>query len=181
MTRKIRPIRVEGNIAYVQLSRGREAVIDAASVAMVHGFNWFFDGFYAARTVQKDEKRRSLRMHCVLLLTDDGMEVDHANGDRLDNRLANLRPCSSSQNKCNSVMRSDNTSGYKGVTWSKKSKKWRARIYLSGREKNLGWFSTAHDAYEAYNNAAMSAYGEFAKPQRQGRMGRAARAGLHDA
>ena len=88
-------------------------------------------------------------------------ELDHVNGVRSDNRLANLRPASSRQNKGNTKLRSDNTSGYKGVVRSLSG--WEAQIEVDGRCKRLGIFSEPQLAHAAYQQAAVSYFGEFAR------------------
>lgn len=90
--------------------------------------------------------------------------VDHRNGDSLDNRRANLRLCSYSQNTANSAIRRDNTSGRKGVSFqSGRKKPWIAKIQVEGRERYLGHYSTAEEAGEAYRIGAIEAFGEFAR------------------
>lgn len=76
-------------------------------------------------------------------------EIDHVNCDRQDNRFSNLRICERHQNVWNTSIRSDNTSGAKGVTWNKQSKKWRARASKNGKRVNLGEFHNFEDAVKA--------------------------------
>ncbi len=92
-------------------------------------------------------------------------EIDHINGIRSDNRWCNLRQASSSQNKCNAPKRSDNTSGFKGVSWSKYHKKWRSYIKLNGTRVFLGSFESRGAAYSAYVAASGEYHGQFAKIQ----------------
>ena len=91
------------------------------------------------------------------------MVVDHINSDSLDNRRSNLRVCTVSQNNMNSAIGRNNKSGYKGVSWDKTNKKWRAGIKAKGKSVSLGSFNSKKDAARAYNEAAKKAYGEFAK------------------
>jgi hypothetical protein len=90
-------------------------------------------------------------------------EIDHVNGDGTDNRLCNLRLCTSAQNKQNTRLRRDNLCGLKGVYKPSHTRKWCARIKLSDRRVNLGYFDTAEAAHQAYAAAAQSAFGEFAR------------------
>jgi hypothetical protein len=89
-------------------------------------------------------------------------DVDHRNGDRLDNRPGNLRCATRSQNVANQALRACNTSGFKGVSWDKKNKKWMARIGVNGKSRTLGRYACAEDAGRAYDRAAVEAFGEFA-------------------
>lgn len=90
-------------------------------------------------------------------------EVDHVNMDRTDNCIRNLRAADHSENNRNRSKQSNNTSGLKGVSWHKQAAKWRAHIVLDGRQRHLGLFSTAEDAYAAYVRAAQNLHGEYAR------------------
>lgn len=85
--------------------------------------------------------------------------IDHINLDRADNRIANLRDCTQSQNMGNRRQQSNNTSGFKGVSYSKASNKWSASL----RGKHLGLFGTPDAAHDAYKSAALQLFGEFAR------------------
>lgn len=91
------------------------------------------------------------------------LEVDHINGVKTDNRLANLREASKSENGRNREMRADNTSGFKGVIWDRSRDRWRAKITLHGRCVDLGYFNSKTDAARAYDTAALARHGEFAR------------------
>jgi len=78
-------------------------------------------------------------------------QVDHINGDKLDNRFANLRVATTSQNKQNTrKARKDSRSGLLGATWHSKSKKWRAAIQIDGKKKHLGYFDTPEEAHRVF-------------------------------
>lgn len=77
------------------------------------------------------------------------VEVDHINGDRLDNRLVNLRAVSTQQNRMNAQRMSRNTSGVTGVHWHRTHDKWCAKITVSGKTTNLGLFDDFSDAVAA--------------------------------
>lgn len=89
--------------------------------------------------------------------------VDHINRDKLDNRLCNLRLADCSQNRGNSGKTKLNSTGYKGVTRSKRDGKWGASIMARGVNHYLGHFSTAEEAHAAYAAAAKKLHGEFAR------------------
>jgi len=168
---KPRPIRIEGDVAYVTLTRGYEAIIDAENVPLVEGYNWQHIGpnrqtNYARRNglVSRGENTRSgLYMHRVILDAPAGLEVDHIDGNGLNNRRGNLRLATPSQNSCNKGVTKSNTSGYKGVFWEKGRGKWRALIRLNYKLKHLGFFDTPEKAYKAYCEASDKLHGEFGR------------------
>jgi hypothetical protein len=88
--------------------------------------------------------------------------VDHINGNRSDNRIANLRLANPRQSVGNTFGNSRNTSGYKGVSWDKRNKVWRAYIAFNRRYQHLGYFKNKEDAARAYQLAAEKHFGEFA-------------------
>ena len=89
--------------------------------------------------------------------------IDHADRNKINNRIANLREASTAQNAWNASVPKTNTSGFKGVSWHKHQNKWIASIRLFGKLKYLGYFKTAEEAHEAYKKAAMELHGEFAR------------------
>lgn len=89
--------------------------------------------------------------------------IDHANGDRADNRLSNLRLATVTENLRNTATRKDNRSGFKGVSWHKSHQLWRAVIAVNGKQKYLGRYKTREEAAAAYDMAARQHYGEFAR------------------
>lgn len=162
-TRKIRPIRIEGDVAYVPLTQGREAIIDAADADLVAGRNWGYR--HAWRTGYAWAGKVS--MHRLLLAPPDGLHVDHINGDGLDNRRANLRAVTASQNCQNIGKRRTNTSGYKGVSRVANSPKWRAQIRSADKSHGcngkvyLGVFDTPEQAFAAYCEANRRLHGQY--------------------
>jgi hypothetical protein len=92
------------------------------------------------------------------------MDVDHRNGDGLDNQRANLRICTHSQNMYNAKKRSTNTTGFKGVYRSRTKHivRFRAQIQIHRKQIYLGSYSSLEDAARAYDNKAREIYGEFA-------------------
>lgn len=88
--------------------------------------------------------------------------MDHENGCKVVNRLDNLRPATMSQNKANAPKPKNNTSGFKGVTKSKK--RWRAQITFQGKVYYLGNFKSKVEAHSAYLAKARELFGEFAHP-----------------
>lgn len=99
----------------------------------------------------------------ILNVTKTKILVDHIDGNPLNNCRNNLRICNNGQNLCNRDTPSNNTSGYKGVSYNKKMKKYEAYIKYNEKKMNLGYFTCPKVAAKAYNEAAIKFYGEFSK------------------
>ena len=91
------------------------------------------------------------------------LHIDHINGDRLDNRINNLRQATKSQNGGNSKISKKNTTGLKGVSIVKKTGKYHSQIMFCGEIIRLGDFETPEEAHAAYVHAASELFGEFAR------------------
>lgn len=89
--------------------------------------------------------------------------IDHINGDKLDNRFINLREATNSQNKMNAGKHIDNTSGYVGVFFERRIKKWRSQIHVNGKRLQLGCFKNPVSAAMEYDLAAKKHHGKFAR------------------
>jgi len=90
-------------------------------------------------------------------------EIDHINQAKTDNRIENLRACTSSQNKGNIGLLRSNKSGYRGVSFNTRRQKWHAQIKIHGKQTYLGGFDSPEDAARAYNDAAIEHFSEFAR------------------
>jgi hypothetical protein len=147
------------------LSKGRFALVDYEDMEMLSGFVWHLaaDGSAAANVGSGRATARGAYMHRMIMLPDPGHEVDHANGDKLDNRRYNLRVCSRKENCRNVRCGTANTSGYKGVSWNKQAGKWRAFIKTNKRQRFLGHFADEAAAACAYDEAAREMFGDFAR------------------
>ncbi len=132
----------------------RKVTVSSRAIAGMRAGGTRADGY---RHVSVDGRRelehRLVWLHVHGSLPDEF--VDHVNGVRSDNRIANLREVSRAENtQNNTVIRSDNQSAFHiGVSWHKKNKRWRARIGVSGKKVELGWFETAEQARDAYLKA----------------------------
>jgi hypothetical protein len=169
MSLRLRPLRHEGDLVYVPMTRGFEAVIDAADAYLAREFNWYSLQSrvctYAASYIpgrDADGRRKMQLLHRLILPLEAGMEVDHIDGDTLNCRRVNLRPADRQQNICNRRIFKNNTSGFKGVR-KVGDGRWRAAIQANGVPKWLGSFGTPEEAYEAYCNAAKVYHGSFAR------------------
>ena len=165
MTTKTEPTN-DGMVKYINLTQRKVAIVDADDYEWVNAFNWYVtSGGYAARYITKG-KKRVVFMHREINKTPGGMKTDHINRESLDNRKANLRSVTHSQNIRNARPRTNNTSSYKGVSFHKYHRKWCAGIKINGKRKHLGYFDTEIEAAEAYKATATQYYGEFAYAER---------------
>ena len=152
--------------AYVPVGDLR-ALVDAPDLALVSGHTWRPLRGHNGKVYAYANRNGLIYMHRLILGTPPGMETDHRNGDGLDNRRANLRVATPSQNSANMGKparpdRSAHTSRFKGVSWDRTRQKWLAKICLNGLHRNLGRYESESDAAHAYDRAAIEAWGEFA-------------------
>ena len=169
----VRPVRYDGDLAYIPLTRGYEAVIDAADVHLVDGLNWFAklykrtDGtalVYAVRSQWiSGGGNNCIRMHRVIFCDSGTTDVDHIDGDGLNNRRSNLRSATRAENQRNVRRSTRNSSGHKGVDWLGVSGKWRARIRVNGESYHLGVHANIDDAVAAYAEASKRLHGQFGR------------------
>jgi len=101
-------------------------------------------------------------MHRFIVGCAEGLQVDHIDGNGLNNLRENLRICSNNQNQYNQRPRTNGSSRFKGVSWHKNEKVWQATIKFNGRQTWLGQFNSEERAAMAYNEAARRMFGEFA-------------------
>lgn len=89
--------------------------------------------------------------------------LDHRDLDRANNRWMNLRSCSKPQNGANRLKQTNNTSGFKGVTWNRQAGKWKAAIGIGGKHRHIGHYDCPVAAHLAYGIAAEQTFGEFGR------------------
>ena len=158
---------VEGAIAFIRMSGGHVAKIDACDLAVASAFGWAAmvkpRTVYAYRTERVGEKKRTIYLHRVIMGVPQGLQVDHVDGDGLNNCRSNLRLATESQNQCNRRLQQNNASGFKGVYWDAKRGKWRSEIRKLGKKLHLGRFDTPQEAHHAYSAASAELHGEFGR------------------
>lgn len=148
----------------INLTRGYKTIIDDVDFEKVSNHKWHVFGThkYAGRDIVVDGKSKKLLLHRFIMNPKDGMEVDHINGDKLDNRRSNLRIATHRQNCSNHPGYGE----YKGVHEVKNrplKKRFCTRIMVDGKNLYIGYFKTLEEAKAAYDSAAMTLYGEFAR------------------
>ena len=155
----------EGDICKIKLYNKKyeeiaEAIIDKKDFILIKDKKWcLLSCGYAATGSGKKQQR----LHWMII----GKPIypyrtDHKDQNKLNNRKDNLRHCTSSQNEMNKNLRKDNTSGYKGVYRHKGVQAWRAFLGYHRKQIHLGCYQTKEKAAEAYNEAALRFFGEYA-------------------
>ena len=151
----------------LELTQGHVALVDDEDYDRLSLHKWCIQpsgsAIYAIRNARlPGGGRRTIRMHREVMHPGPGEEVDHCNRNGLDNRRANLRACTRSQNQRNRVGNSNSSSRFKGVSWRKRRRAWQANIRLGQQLMYLGSFSTEEAAARAYDAAAGINFGEYA-------------------
>ena len=150
----------------ILLTKGQITFVDAEDFDEVSKYKWCFDGGYARRNVSiGGGRQRCIYLHNALNRPSEGYRTDHHNVNKLDNRRHNLRVATVSQNAQNSSRHKDNRSGFKGVCWEERRRKWKAQIAVQNKDKFLGRFTTAELAHAAYCAAAEQLHGEYARTE----------------
>jgi hypothetical protein len=153
--------------ATVPLTKGLQALVDDEDLELVLAAGpWCADKIshtiYAVHSRYNLGRVRQVLMHRLIMDAAPGQQIDHVNRDGLDNRRANLRFCTASQNRGNQA-KFRGVSQYKGVVWDRSRNLWSARIGHQGRTLYLGRFVSEEDAARAYDKAACEKWGEFAR------------------
>jgi len=153
----------------IKLSRGRIALVDDNDFGRINAHKWHLNNprhcCYAERNVPMKNGNgfTAMRMHREIMNAPDGMEVDHIDGNGLNNQKSNLRLCTHSQNQANRKMQKNNRSGFRGVSWRKRERRWAAVVSIDGKRRYLGYFISIYDAAKARDNVVASHFGDFAK------------------
>lgn len=154
----------------IPLTRGVEAVIDDCDHGLILSFGWWGamprnqtnGGFYATTRVKVGARLTTRYMHREIMRAPKGLQVDHIDGNGLNNTRANLRLCDRSLNNVNRRLGYSPASGFRGVYQDRGAPLFYARIWHGGSAKRLGYFRDAQEAARAYDAAAREAFGEFA-------------------
>lgn len=147
----------------IPLTQGQQTIVDDEDYTFLMQWKWYCHQGYARRTEGGGRKARQIHMHRIILKAPENMEVDHIDGDKLNNQKVNLRLVSHASNTQNARPRKDGRSPFKGVIWHSQSNKWRPRITVNHRRIHLGYFTDEIEAAKAYDHAARKYHGEFAR------------------
>jgi hypothetical protein len=145
----------------IQLTKGKVTVVSDEDHEEQNQWSWSAcktgNKWYAVRK----SNGKIIKLHRVIAGAENNVEVDHINGDGLDNRRENLRLCNTSENNRNRGKSPRNKTGYKGV--SREGTQYRAQISIYRKDIYIGSFGTAEAAAHAYDEAAKKHHGPFAR------------------
>lgn len=152
--------------------RNRKGEVIAHTIVDDADFGWLNQWIWSLhsngrvyRHVSKGGRSTMPLIHRVIVgATSPSIEVDHINGNPLDNRRENLRLCTRKENARNRRKSRNCSSRFKGVSWNQRSQKWHAYIYVGDRQRNLGKYDDENQAAQAYDKAARELHGDYAKP-----------------
>ena len=126
----------------------------------IKDYCWCIDNGYVVSTDRTTGKK--VQLHRLIMHPEKDEDIDHINRNKLDNRKANLRVCTSSDNAKNRGTRKNSVSGVTGVTWNKQASKWEARINMSGKRIHLGLFTDINEAIRVRIRSELEMFGEYA-------------------
>jgi hypothetical protein len=157
----------------IPLTKGYEAIVDDVDADLAE-LKWSAHTpqrrtVYAVRSSYKLGKKREIKLHRVILSRMLGREllpgeqVDHRDGDGLNNTRENLRLATSAENQRNAKKRRDTSSRFKGVSWNERRGKWLAYTQVDGKPLHLGYYVSENHAARARDIAVLAAYGSYSR------------------
>lgn len=164
---------VQTNDKIILNIKGYFITIDTSDYLLISKYTWRPNKikdqpwliYFRTYTEGSHTTRKEILMHRLIMgcTYKDGINIDHIDGNTLNNSKSNLRRCSISQNVANARKAPNKSSPYKGVTLDAKSGKWKVTITCKGRSYHLGYYINILDAAKTYNEKAIELFGEFAK------------------
>jgi len=151
----------KNGITTCTVANGKQFIFDSFDLPVVMRYTWHIDSLGYALT---HDKGKMIKLHRLLLKPPKNTFIDHIDRNPMNNSRENLRICSTHQNCFNQGLRSDNTTGYKGVQYDKKGNRLVVRIGYKGRRYTIGRFPPEKiiEAAKAYNQKAIELFGEYA-------------------
>ena len=128
----------------------KQIIISEIDKHLLKEYTWWLSHGRPQTKIRINGIVKNKYLHHFILPKKEGFVVDHINHNKLDNRRCNLRYATPSQNCLNQSICKNNTSGYRGVNWHKKSKKWRVYIYFQGKQRCFGQYDDILKASRVY-------------------------------
>lgn len=150
----------------IPVPSGHAVLVDETDLRALRFYHWRVHKTMSGRIYAATRNRftgKILYMHRFLMKAPAGSDVDHIDGDGLNNQRSNLRLCSRKENVRNSRPQVGRSSRFKGVHLCPDSGRWHARIVVDGKKVHLGRFTREGEAAAAYNKAARIHFGQFAR------------------
>ena len=144
----------------IPLTQGYVALVDDGDYENLSQHKWHVS---TDKYTSYARNSNSVKMHRLLMGAATEVDIDHRDGNGLNNQRRNLRKCTKAQNGHNRRLNENNTSGYKGVHWYKRDSKWYVTIRVNRKKVHLGAFTCIVKAAKAYDTAARKHFGEFAR------------------
>ena len=145
-------------------SKGEVILVDDEDYNWLNKHKWYNNGVgYMSTYIKINNQRKRKYIHRLIMNEPDNMNIDHIDGNGLNNQKSNLRIVTVSQNQMNRRKgKKSSSSKFKGVYFHKGDKQWISRIHINGKTKYLGHFKIEKEAAMAYNKAAIELFGEYA-------------------
>ena len=152
----------------IMLTQGHETIIDTVDYPRVGKLRWYLSKaagkkYVTHSTPKSTGKAKTIYLHNLIMPGAATLEVDHINGDTLNNCHSNLRLVTHKQNAWNRKIESNNSSGRLGVYWNKRTNKWNSLIMRDGVAFSLGYFNCFKRALESRKLAEKKYFGCFAR------------------
>lgn len=156
-TKKYNTYDLSGQFGIGYTSKGDEFYFDLEDYDKIKNYCWNIGNGYVITT----NNNKTISFHRLVMNTPKNKDTDHINHNTIDNRKENLRIVNRSQNNMNSVLKSNNSSGFKGVYWSNRDEKWVSKIQLYNKYINLGYFENINEAIEIRKDAELEYFKEY--------------------
>lgn len=149
-------------IVFIKMLSGQFVIVDASRIKYLKQWCWAIgSNGYPKRQFRLKGKNKTIYLHREVLKSTK--HIDHIDSDKTDARRCNLRECNPCENLQNRGKQRNNTSGFKGVHFLKRTGRYQAQIRANNKRWHLGYFTTAKEAARAYDTKAKKVHGKFAR------------------